>query len=372
MADDTQNPNPDLENEPSDYQKPEASKNPRDIAMAEIAKRVADQHTESAAETMDSIDEDGNVTAAQPAESQPPVETTAEQPEQPASTSSSSEEPEVPAAAAPGEEAIDPTKDYEVTVDGQKLTVKGKAIIDAGYRTFQKEAAADLRLKMAEELLRESEIRAEAARRGGSSGEPAPSQPPAKPADKTDAELAKAIQFGTPEEAEGALKTLRGRGLDQQQILGFVQQASRVATRDEFLFQEGMKFVREEFKDLLANDYLKRLFYSEENRYRAPKERGGLGDARPYKDVYEEIGNNLRKAFNIPKPGAVQAAPNNPSTSTAKGRQAVKASTPPIPRSAASRLSEVDKTAKAKTPSEIIAGMAERRGQNRLTPSRKE
>ena len=337
--------------EDPEYRKPNPQDNPRNISLGEIAQKVAGIHAEEDKETFPSIDDEGNIT---PPEAGPP-------PSEPALEAAATEVPPVPAepaAATPADpQAVDPSKEYEVVVDGQKMKVKGSAIIDAGYRTFQKETAADFRLKMASELLQEAERKVAGA---VPAGRPAPE---AAPAEKTDAELANAMQYGTPEQSAEAVKVLRGRGISPEQVGRLVQEQARFAAQDELKFQDAMKFVEAEYGDLLKNDYVKRLFFIEENRRRAPRERGGEADSRPYKDLYQAIGDDLRKSLNLPKPASSTGAPI---PGTAAVRQARKAETSPVPRTAATRLSEAAAAEKAKAPSEIIAGMAAARGKAQL------
>lgn len=343
--------------EDQEYVKPNPQDNPRNISLNEIAKAQAERHKADSAETLPSIDDEGVVTEAEaPAEVEAPVV----EKEEPAVEKDEDKTPVAPIEATP-EDAIDPKKLYKVKVDGQEIEVPGQKIIDAGFRTFQKETAADYRLKVATDLQHEIERRL--------ADTPVRKEEVAAPV-ATESDIAKDIQFGTPEEAAAAIKKLADRGMDQNQISQLVAQQSRQAVRDELNFQDALKNFKAQFPDLVSNDYLKQLVFSEEARYRAPKEKGGLGDARPYGVIYEEIGNKLRKSLNLPKPSA--QATEISSTATAKGRQAVKAEKPPVPRTAASRLSEGEAKGKAPTPSEIIAGMASKRGQNRLTNIRKE
>lgn len=349
-----------------EYVKPNPQDNPRNIALKEIAATVAKKHEVEFAETAPSIDDAGNITPAQetPPEATPPAEET------PASEAAPAVTP-VPAASAEAvptaQDAIFPDKEYDAVVEGKKIRVSGKALIDAGYRTFQKETAADFRLKMASELLKEAEAKVRGATPQGAP--PAESAP--APSDKTDVELANALQFGTPEQAAEAMKTLRGRGaVTPEQVQKFAADQARFAAQDELRFQDAMNFVQTEYADLLSNDYIKRLFFVEENRRRAPRERGGEADARPYKELYRAIGDDLRAAFNLPKPASSQpAAPTPPGT--VQARQARKAEAPPVPRTAATRITEAAEATKVATPSEIIARMAEQRGKTHLTTLRK-
>jgi hypothetical protein len=339
-----------------EYAKPNPQDNPRNIALGEIAKTVAAKHVVDAAETAPTVDEEGHITP-------PPGETPPNEPPAPAEDLAGELPPEAPPPAEQPAPAatIDPLQDYDVVVDGQKMKVKGKAIIDAGYRTFQKETAADFRLQMASELLKEAETKAR-----GAAPQDAPPKP--EPKGKTDAELANALQFGTPEQAAEALTEMRGKGaVSPEQVQQFAAQQARIAAQDELQFQGAMTFVQAEYADLLSNDYIKRLFFVEENRRRAPKDRGGEADRRPYKELYKSIGDDLRVAFKLPKQAA--SSPSQPTPpGTVAARQARKAETPPVPRTAATRLNEAAAAAKVATPSEVIAAMAAKRGQNQLVP----
>lgn len=354
----------------TEYEKPNPVKNPRDISLSEIAKNVAKQHTTDFAEQAPVLDEETGIITEAPA---PVTQANAPSTEETTTTTSSELPPqELEAApAASTETGLDPAKMYKVKIDGQEMEVSGQKLIDAGYRTFQKETAADYRLKLAEEMLEQARQRAAAVEPQHQQQQ----QQQTQTNEPTDADLAKALQYGTPEESAAAITALRSRGVvDPRQIAMFVTQQVRAATRDELAFRDAEKFMNEEYADLLKNDYLKRLFINEEQRYRAPKERGGLADTRPYMDVYKEIGDNMRKAFNLPKPttAVTTTTTSTASTNTASARQELKAKTAPVPRTAASRLQQAEGTSKAKTPSEIIAGMAASRGNNRLTQPRKE
>ncbi len=345
-------------NNDPDYRKPNPQDNPRNISLNEIAKTVADQHAASAGETAPSIDDDGTVTPAAEA----PSTEAATFPDEPAATEPAAPAAEVPASTQP--DAIDPAKMYKVKVDGQEMEVPGKAIIDAGYRTFQKETAADFRLKMASELLRDAQQQAQ-SRSAATVATPPPAAVVQQVTEKTDADLANALQFGTPEQAAEAASILRGRGaVSQEEIQKFVAQQVRVTTKDELQFQDALNFVQTEYKDLLGNAHLKDLFFLRENQARA------AGDKRTYKDLYKAIGDDLRSAFKMTTASASANAAPTP-TGTAAARQALKRETAPVPRTAASRLNEAAETGKVKTPAEIIAGMAAARGKANLTNFRK-
>lgn len=340
-----------------EYSKPNPQINPRNISINEIASRVAEQHKTDFAETAPVVNDEGQ--PAEPMEAAP-EEAPAEE-EAPAQEAAPEPAAAAPAAPEPGREPIDPVKEYEVTIDGQKIKVPGQKIIDAGFRTYQKETAADYRLQVATELMRKAEEQAKAATLQTGAAQPATTQ---QASEMSDTELAQAIQYGSPDDAAKAVAEMRKRNtVDPAQIVNIVT----AQVRSETAFQEGLKFVQTEYADLLASDVIRRMFFLEENRRRAPKEQGGEGDQRPHKELYQAIGEHLRKELNRPKPatGTTQGPPIVASTTAS--RQERKAAAPSVPRTAAGRLSGNQEGPKVKSTSEIIAAMAARRGQGQLT-----
>ena len=353
MAEDTETTVEDQE-----YVAPKPAENPRNQALAEIAASVARQHAVEFAETAPSVDDEGNITPASEPEAALATEET------PIS------EPEVkelaPAATieASTPKLFDPAKEYEVTIDGQKVMVAGQKLIEAGFRTFQKEAAADYRLELASKLLREAEQR---------SVTPPTLIVPTAPSGPSDAELADALQYGTPEQAAKALSTIRERmAVDPKQLSSLVATQARQAAEDAVLFNQASTFAQQEYSDIFSNDYLKRLWLSEEKRRRTPKDQGGEGDNSPYMEFYKSLGEDLRKGLNLQKPSASAPTSAAAPTGSVSARAAAKANVPPVPRTASSRLAATDASAKVKTPSEVIAAMSAARGMNRLSQPRKE
>lgn len=347
--------------------KPNPQDNPRNDVLARIAKQAVAEHEAEIAENakLPTMDEEGNIFEPAPAaalSSETPPEGEAPPPvDQPPAALASPEEQQPPTEAPPPtEEVIDPDKLYEVVVEGQKMQVPGRAIIDAGKRTFSKEAAADHRLKIASQLLEEAERRLAATPEGGVA-KPADAAPAA--GEKTEAELAHMLQFGTPEQSQEAVRVLLARGMSQEQIVGTTSVAARAAARDEFAFQRAKGYLQAEFGDVMAKEPLRRLFFAEEDRRR--KE----GDKRPYIDLYKDIGEGIRKDFAIPKP-ATSAAEGQPTPGTREARVAAKAAAPTVPRTAATRLQEGG-AVKPRSTSEIIAGMAAARGKDQLTATKR-
>lgn len=339
---------------------PNPQDNPRNAILASIAKEAFKQHDAEAGENskIPVTDEDNAPVAAAPSETED--STPPEQEEQPPSSeaepsaSAAGEQP--PPASKPREEAVGEDKEYDVVVEGQKMKVSGKALIEAGIRTFQKETAADFRLRTASQLLEEAERRMAEAK----PAEVKPTEQPAPAGEPNEAQLAEMLQFGTKEQSAQAVKVLLQRGTEPGKILQLAGDAARAAVRDELEFARGKSLIQREFGDLMAKEPLRDLFFSMEGRLR------DAGDKRPYADLYLDIGAKIRKDFNLPKPAAKSATP------TVQARVERKAKAPSVPKTATARL-EAAPVEKPRSTSDTIAAMAAARGKNRLTqPTRKE
>lgn len=336
MNDDVDSP------EAPEYVKPNPAQNPRNMALGEIAAARASRVEAETAEdnNFPSVDDDHNITAAapEPVEPSTPSETAPTPPEQPL-------------------EAAAPDPEEELLIEGQAVKVPTSKLLDAGRRTFQKEAAADHRLQVASKLLEEAERRLAATPPGAE-----PSPPPAPAGSNTEAELAHMLQFGTPEQSAEAVRQLRGGGVDESRIQSLADERARMAARDEMEFARGKAFIQKEYSDILTKDSMRGLFFSEDSRLLA------AGDRRPYVERYRAIGDQMRKDFGLVKPAPQVQAAGEPSKGTVAARQAAKAAAPSVPRTAAARLGEGGgEQAKPKTSTEIIASMAAARGKNRLS-----
>lgn len=366
MTEETKVPAPEAtgEEKVNEAQVIERPVSPRQRALEEIVESTQGRHdadNKAYKENFQEVDEDGKPVVAAPppleAETPPPDEAGSEETTPP---SSSSESPESPPATPEGGTSFDPAKEYELVVDGHKIMVKGDKILEMGKRTIQKEAAADLRLRLASRILEEAQAKASSMGGGQSQGEERPAPKPASVEEKLDeAALAEALQFGTREQAAEAVRKLsarQGAQVTPEQVMTFVRQNMRREVASELEFNKAAEFVESEYKDLMSNDYLKRMFFMEEDRLR----RGG--DNRPYKELYNAIGEDLRAAFKLEKPASATTA-----TVTMAQRKEEKAkSTPPVPKTAAARL---DAPAAPKQPSqlEILNQMRAARRQPLLT-----
>lgn len=191
-------------------------------------------------------------------------------------------EAEAAAAAAQDDDArrATVTDDQMVTliVDGKEVQKPLSEVLDAGKRFLQKDMTADERLVEATRILKEAkELN---TGRVAQPAEPTPSKP--VQGEDDDAALARAIQLGSDEEARAAISKLRNTGrVDDQSI------TSMIDARIEF--REAAAWVQSEYKDLLGDPMLSNVFMQKEAEARSS------GDKRPYRDLYKEIGDGLRK-----------------------------------------------------------------------------
>lgn len=341
-------------------EKVDLAENPRNIAMREIVKGYKERVDIEAQETFPVTDDDGNVVSPV---KEPVAEPEPEQEEEPAAEEAAPaalETAAAPVVAAPQDpKAIDPNLDYEVTVDGQKVKVKGSKIIDAGFRTFQKETAADYRLQLATSMLDEARKTAAQAQPPAQAGAQ-PQAPAAGAVQIDDAQLAEAIQFGTKEQAAEALKLLRQKDpttVNMEGLQQFMAQQLPGIVNGQLAFREAANFAKTEYGDLLADPYLKELFLMREDTLRK------AGDQRPPAELYKAIGDDIRTHFNRPKAAAPTSHPQPQSMAQ---RKEAKANAPAAPRLAAARLEAGADAAKPKTAQDIIAQMRVRRGQGQL------
>lgn len=257
-----------------------------------------------------------------PAEGEKPVEEAAK-PDEAGSVSTQADDPEV-----------------ELIVNGKPTKFKQSQIVDAGRRTLQKDAAADMKLEIASKLLREAEERV---------GKQPPSQegaqPPAEPQkavqEKSDADLAELLQYGTKEQAASAIAEIRRRdsgAVDQKGLQEFISRQLPDLVTSQLAFHTAVREAQAEFKDIFADPHLTTLFHVQEHRLRQ------AGDARPHAELYKEIGAGIRSHFKLP-------VPSKDTGPTLEQKRDLKAATPAVPRAAAARVDPGD-AGKKVTPEE--------------------
>jgi hypothetical protein len=182
------------------------------------------------------------------------------------------------AALAAQQAAASTTGDDQMVtliVDGKEVTRPLSEVLDAGKRYLQKDMTADERLVEATRILKEANEKF---------GKPQPAERPSEalPVEDDDAALARAIQLGSDEEARAAIAKLRKSGRTDDTSI-----TSMIDARIEF--REAAAWVNTEYKDLLTDPLLGGVFMQKETEARK------AGDKRPYRDLYKEIGDGLRK-----------------------------------------------------------------------------
>lgn len=293
--------------------------NPRNEMLAEIAERTRKERDEeikaSGGEVVDTRSE--------------PVADTPE-PEQ-------EQEPEQ--VAEPVAETVEPEKKepepefVTVKVDGELRQVPRDKIYEAGLRAVQKESTADKRLEEATRLLKEVESRLT---------QPVAQQNQNPSQEWDDSIIAYALEHGNEEQKTEAVRQLRGR--EKIATPDQIAQIAEARVLDKVDFQQASEWFASEYKEVRSDPYLLQLAAIQEDQMRKN------GDMRPRKELYKEIGDNLRKW----KGGQV-AAP------TLEEKRELKTNIVNLP--SASVRKAAPEAQKPQTASDIIEAMRKRRGQ---------
>lgn len=167
----------------------------------------------------------------------------------------------------------EPTEELvTIKVDGEERQVPKHLIEEAGIRALQKESTADKRLEEATLLFREAQNLRQ--------------QVPTEklPAEDAAVTLAKAIQYGTEDQAAEAIRRLQGHA-------SVTPEALQSFVADQIEFRDAAREFKREFKDILSDPLLEKLAYTLEDEKRR------AGDKRRYAELYTEIGTELRKRF---------------------------------------------------------------------------
>jgi hypothetical protein len=322
--------------------------------MESLAKRhEAERQQEMADENsrpFDILNDDGSITpgvaiAAQ--ETPAPVELAPLEPPDGASPAESAKE-----AIAP--QAQEPEETRDLIVDGKTIQVPLSKIIDAGVRTFQKETAADLRLASASRLEQQARERFSQPPQGAEFAKP--QQQPQEQAQEDDAALAHAIQFGTEDQAKGAIAKLRNAGRDTspQAVQGLVQQNIMQMVPEVMKFQDANSWVRNEYKEIFADPMLEQQFMLSENARRQN------GDARPHRDLYKELADTMVTKFRLR-----DTTPEAPATPTEGADRLVRKANSPRPVQAAGGQKPPAAPVKNPTVTDYVEKQRQLRG---LTP----
>ena len=246
----------------------------------------------------------------------------APEPEQP-----KAEEPKVEAApaastAAPEPVAVEPTsaapapaipaaETVRVKVDGDEYDAPKAEVDEAGgVHAYQRDKAAENRLRKANETL------AEARRIAASMHQTQqPTQPVVpRPTDKDVIAKLAAARFGTDEEYSAAVEEALSRGRVDPN--GIVQQAV-----NEMQKAQAMAGFQQEFGDVAQNPMALRLAVSLENevytRIQQAQQQGQLKGPLDWQKIYRTIGTQVRNAFGGTARQSQPAAPNAAAATTA-------------------------------------------------------
>ena len=295
-----------------------AAHNPRNDLIEELAKSAFEERREYARTQgveLPGEEEDPPIVAEEPAET---VETeeVEETPEE--TQEETAEETET---AEPAEELV------TLKIDGQEQKVPRSKVEEYGIRAMQKELAADRKLEEATRLL--NEAKAKFAQ---------PSQDVVQQQPSNDAaELAKALQYGTEDDAVQAIKALQGRNMaTPDQIAMMVDERVK--------FQNAVEWFQSEYSEINQDPYLQQIAVNAEAQKRAQ------GDQRPFKELYKEIGDEIMAwRAKIAPPKALA------------DKQARKASVQTIP--SASVRQTPSEPEKPESASDVVEQMRRARGQ---------
>lgn len=222
-----------------------------------------------------------------------------------------------------------------IKVDGEEREVPKEKIYDAGIRAMQKESTADKRLEEATRLLREIEQKY---------AQPQEKKQEAPSPQWDDATVAYALEHGTEEQKAYAISLLRGRGDTTQEDLQKVKQEAVKTVLDTVDFRDASQWFLSEYKDIAGDPYLIQLASIAEDKARAS------GDQRTRKELYKQIGEDLRKW----KGGVVPA-------NSMEDKKELKSKIINLPSASVKKSTPAE--AKPKTTSDIIEEMRKKRGQ---------
>ena len=266
-----------------------------------------------------------------------------------AKAAASAAEPAEP--TEPVKEVIpEPVKMVKVKVDGEEFEVTQAEIDEAGSVTaFQKERAADNRLKKTNEML------AETRRSQAALTQYIQNQTPKQP-DITDDQFIQskmdAIRFGTPEEYTVAMKEVSARLSPRIDENIMTQRAVSVMQMNNALDN-----FKKEFQDVMANPMLRRLAVS--------LERERMSEITPqtdWQEFYRKIGNEVRSVVGRPSQPTPPAlvTPTGDTPSPQSDKEARKASIVNLPTAAARATTPADP--KPETREDILNSMRKTRG----------
>lgn len=270
----------------------------------------------------------------------------------------SKEEPVEAAATDPVAEATpevatepEPPKMVTLTVDGESIQVAQTEVdAEGGVAAAQIKRAGEKRLKAAQDALAEAR-RTQAMMEQMFRQQVQAQTPPQKTRQELIAEMMPKIQYGTPEEAAGALdQLLASQRVDPQQIQA---QATQQAVFRVMQHNAAAQF-KKEFGDLMADPMLARFIAIEEN------ERLSKGIPQDFDQFYRSLGNDFRTKFGRQNQPATGATTEDGKTSQPSAKEARKASIVNLPTTGS--RATVSEEPKPKTREEILNEAKKARG----------
>lgn len=273
----------------------------------------------------------------------PPATSEAAAPSQETSVQTGDPSPPAPVvdAAAPAVETV------RVKVDGEEFDVPKADVEEAGgIKAYQKDRAADNRLR------KQSDLLAETRRTQAQIAQWIQSQQPAAAPAKTDNQFIQEkidlIRFGTPEEAAAAMSEVMSRGRQNVDPNAIVNRAV-VAMQQQAAESQ---FVTE-FSDVVSNPLLLKLTIQLKNERLSQ-----LKAAPDWATFYRSIGNEIRGAIGRQsQPATPPATAGNPSQ---PDKEARKASIVNLPTAAARAALPAE--TKPETRDDILNEMRKSRG----------
>lgn len=319
---------PESKGEDAPQKSPTPEKNPRTIALEEIANARLPEGVEEEKQPEEKKEPEAAVTDAPKVESKPE-----EQEQQP--------EAQAPAPVLTRQK-----------VDGKEYEVPQAEIDEAGgEKAWRINKAAQNRLEEAKAALAESR-RAQAALAEFVQRSVAPQQPAPQSDDQFIASKIDTIRFGTPDESAAALKEILQRAakpVDQNQITAHVL--------SEMQKTQAVEKFKTEFQDLLANPMVLRLAVAlEQDRLPQLQKQGSVD----WETFYRTIGNEVRSVVGKSSQPAKTTVETPVGNTSQTDKEARKASIVNLPT--ASTRAAVKEDPKPETREDILNDMRKRRG----------
>lgn len=239
----------------------------------------------------------------------------------------------------------------KIKVDGVEQEVPKSKIYDAGVRAVQKESTADVRLEKATAILKEVQDRAAVGDQLDQGDDPDDKKESPLP-DLDVGELAKAIQYGSEEEAAEALTkivSIAGRK-DTDATPKATPEQIAASVMENIAFNDALKEFEQEYPDIYNDEKLRTMASQRDTELVKD------GDKRSYSERYKAIGQELTDWLKD------KGVKDDADKGHIQDRKAKKKPSKHVTGQGTARTT-TNPTPKRKTKAEIIREQAERRGQ---------